>query len=279
MIIISNKPGQLGNLLFIYANFLAYGIENNLAIVNPSFYEYRSYFASTSGFSFHRNKLVYSACYVICRVLSRLNIKTAFINVMALDWSEEVDLEKAPELKSTFCFVQGWLYRSERLLTKHRETIKDFFKPSASLNDKLNDFFYTKFSDTRETIIGIHIRRGDYKTFENGAYYYSMETYAGIIKQLSELFKDKNPHFLICSNESVNLPNEDMTGIKMTSAPNHELLDMYALARCHYIAGPPSTYSMWASFYDNTPLYMIKDPLKNIDLFDFNTVLPGPISC
>jgi hypothetical protein len=278
MIIISNKPGQLGNLLFIYANFLAYGIENNASIVNPSFYQYRAYFTSTSGFSFHRNKLVYSACYVICRALFRLKVKTRFMNVMSLDWGEEVDLEKATELKSTVCFVQGWLYRSDRLLAKHRETIKTFFKPSVALKDQLDNFFGPKFSST-ELIIGIHIRRGDYKIFENGAYYYSTQTYAAIIKQLSILFKDKNPHFLICSNERIDLPDEDMTGIKITSAPNHELLDMYSLARCHYIVGPPSTYSMWASFYGNKPLYMIKDPSKTISLVDFNEVLPETSSC
>jgi hypothetical protein len=34
--------------------------------------------------------------------------------------------------------------------------------------------------------------------------------------------------------------------------------DLYALARCDYIMGPPSTYTQWASFYGNQPLYHLR---------------------
>lgn len=268
MIFISNKPGQLGNLLFIYGHFLAYGKEHRVRIVNPAFYEYSAYFTSTSGFSFFRNKAMYSLCYLISRLLFRLRIKTPFINVMALDWGEEVDLEKAPELKSAFCFVQGWLFRSDRLFKKHEDAIRSFFVPAPSFEKSLDLFFEKHFSDPTETIIGIHIRRGDYKTFEDGKYFYAIEDYSEVIRQLAVLFKDRNPHFLVCSNEAIAL-GAGLENIRMTPGPGHELMDMYALSRCRYIAGPPSTYSMWASFYGSRPLYMIKDVTCSIKETDF----------
>lgn len=46
---------------------------------------------------------------------------------------------------------------------------------------------------------------------------------------------------------------------------------MYLLARCDYIIDPPSTYTMWASFYGNVPLYMITDPTQSILLDSFQT--------
>ncbi len=272
MIFISNKPGQLGNLLFIYGHFLAYGKEQDVRIVNPAFYGYRSYFASTSGFSFYRNKSAYTFCYMVSRLLVRLRIKTRFISAMALDWDEEADLEKTAELKSTFCFVQGWLFRSDRLFKKHADVIRNFFVPDVSFKKTLDLFFEKHFSDSEETVIGIHIRRGDYKTFENGAYFYAVEDYSRIIQQLAILFKDRNPHFLVCSNEKISFGPE-LSHLKITSGPDHELLDLYALARCHYIAGPPSTYSMWASFYGSRPLYMIKDVTCSIRESDFQKVL------
>lgn len=272
MIVISNKPGQLGNLLFIYGHFLAYGKEQDVRIVNPAFYGYRSYFASTAGFSLYRNKAAYTFCYALSRLLFRLRIKTRFISVMALDWNEEVDLEKAPELKSTFCFVQGWLFRSDRLFKKHENLIRDFFVPEISFKKTLDLFFEKHFSDPKETIIGIHIRRGDYKIFEEGKYFYSVEDYSQTIRQLALLFKDRNPHFLVCSNEKI-VFGPELNHLKITSGPDHELLDLYALARCHYIAGPPSTYSMWASFYGSRPLYMIKDVTCSIRENDFRKVL------
>lgn len=260
MIIISNKPGQLGNLLMVYAHFLAYGIETNTGIINPAFYNYKPYFKTTEGFSFTCNYLFYKLCYVKARILIRLGIKTKFVSAIALDWEEKADLEHTKELKSTFCFVQGWQFRSQNLLLKHQKNIREFFRPGDHLQERLNQFFQKKFTDASETIIGVHIRRGDYKNFENGKYFYSIEQYSELIRQLAHTFKGQNPHFLICSNEANTFPENTLDGIKLTFAPGHELLDMYSLVRCSYIAGPPSTYTIWASFYGEVPLCMVYDP-------------------
>ncbi|MBA2613906.1 MAG: hypothetical protein H0U95_18230 [Bacteroidetes bacterium] len=266
MIIISNKPGQLGNLLFIYANFLAYSLETSVLLANPAFYPYRSYFKSTAGFFI--NKITYTFCYVIARVLFKLKIKTKLISAITLDWGETVELENAPLLKSKLCFAQGWLFRSDTLMKKHKQKIVDFFEPNELFKAKINSFFKNNKIEN-DLIIGIHIRQGDYKTFENGKYYYSTEQYLEIIKKLASLFETKQPHFLICSNETVNINEESIKGLKITFAPGHELMDMYCLAKCNYIAGPPSTYSMWASFYGNVPLYMIEDTNREIGIDDF----------
>ena len=45
--------------------------------------------------------------------------------------------------------------------------------------------------------------------------------------------------------------------------------DMYALAECDYVVGPPSSYTMWASFYGDKPLYMIRNVNKTLNLKDF----------
>jgi hypothetical protein len=269
MIIISNKPGQLGNLLFVYANFLAYGLENSVTIFNPAFYQYSSYFKSTCKFHFSVNRLVYVFCFICARILFKFKVKNSLITSIALNWDTTVDLENAPQLKSNFCFVQGWLYRSDKLMTKHKQNILHFFEPQKVFKSKLNDFFRQNFKINEEIIIAIHIRLGDYKNFKNGKYYYTMVQYIEIINKLALLFSARNPHFLICSNEQVNLNEKKLNNLKITFAPGHELLDMYCLANCHYIAGPPSTYSMWASFYGNVPLYMIEDVEKEINLNDF----------
>lgn len=269
MIIISNKPGQLGNLLFIYANFLAYGLENNVTIFNPAFYQYSNYFKSTSKFYFFVNRLVYVFCFICARILVKFKVKNSQLTAISINWDERVDLNYEPRLTSRFCFVQGWLYRSDKLMIKHKQNIAHFFEPQKVFKSKLKDFFCQHFKINEEIIIAIHMRLGDYKNFENGKYYYSMAQYLEIINKLALLFSPRNPHFLICSNEQVSLNEKETNNLKITSAPGHELLDMYCLANCNYIAGPPSTYSMWASFYGNVPLYMIEDVEKEINLNDF----------
>ncbi|MFN5837557.1 MAG: hypothetical protein ACK47J_12755, partial [Pseudanabaena sp.] len=45
--------------------------------------------------------------------------------------------------------------------------------------------------------------------------------------------------------------------------------DLYSMAKCDYLIGPPSTYSMWASFYGMVPLLHIYDKHQIINLKDF----------
>lgn len=269
MIIISSRPGQLGNLLIIYSGFLAYGLETGTTIKNPAFYEYRKYFLGTSTFSFSGNKLAYRICYLLSRVLYKLNVKTKFINIVALEWDESINIENDKSLSSVICFVQGWLFRSNSLLLKHRKHILDFFVPNPLLESRIDAYFSSTFTKSIDIIIGVHIRRGDYKRFESGKYFYEIWEYINVLKELEVLFKSRNLHFLLCSNEVIDL--KDFSDLKspVSLAMNHELLDMYSLARCNYIIGPPSTYSMWASFYGNVPLYMMHDLSKKILKEDF----------
>jgi hypothetical protein len=44
---------------------------------------------------------------------------------------------------------------------------------------------------------------------------------------------------------------------------------LYVLAGCHYLVGPPSTFTLWASYYGATPLYQVEDPDKAFSINDF----------
>jgi hypothetical protein len=44
---------------------------------------------------------------------------------------------------------------------------------------------------------------------------------------------------------------------------------MYALASCDYIVGPPSTFSLWASFYGQVPLCFLQKPDEFLALANF----------
>ena len=272
MIIISNKPGQLGNLLFVYANLKAYCIENNITLLNPAFYQYQSYFNATNNSTKFCNRLFYYTSFAVARVLDKSKIKLPFISVKSLDWDQFLDLDQANDiLNGKLCFIQGWQYRGDKLLLKHRNDVKLFFKIEEKYQIQLNNFWGKNFKDG-ETVVGIHIRRGDYQTFENGKYFYSVSQYANLITELAKLFQEKNPHFMVCSNESIRFADEEIKSLKITYAPGHELLDLHCLVNCHFIAGPPSTYSMWASFYGNVPLCILNNAGSEIKIGDFKTI-------
>ena len=77
--------------------------------------------------------------------------------------------------------------------------------------------------------------------------------------------------FLLCSNEELNYA--DFAGLQVHSATGHFVEDLYALAACDLVLGPPSSYSMWASFYGQVPLLHLEHADQPVSLPDFQVFL------
>jgi len=272
-IVISDKPGQLGNSLFLYASFLAYGKEHHVRVLNPAFANYAHYFSFTaSGF-----RILSNLGYRLANLLARASHKLKLPFSHALDWNEHLNLDdpkQSQQLKKPLVFVRGWLYRSNVALIKHKKEICAAFTPAAPFQQQLDDFFEANIHSNDALLIGLHVRRGDYKTFENGRYFYSLDEYKALVARLPEVFPDKRMLLLVCSNETFPLETICPDNITAVRGPGHELLDMYSLAHCHYLLGPPSTYTMWASFYGNVPLCEIKTPNQALSVKNFKVFEP-----
>ena len=91
------------------------------------------------------------------------------------------------------------------------------------------------------------------------------------MQRITSLFPQKKVAFLICSNTKVNA--ESFPGMSVIKGTNHELEDLYAFSKCDYLAGPPSTYTMWASFYGDVPLYQMHDPNSAFSIEDFKIII------
>lgn len=274
MLIISNKPGQLGNRIFVFAHAIAFSIANDIKIINPSFDEYALYFSTTyknllcrhpvcnnifTG-KFIRN-IIYLIFYYIAVIFKKKTMQNKWVKTYSIDWSEYIDMsnhdfiEKAKSTK--YIFLQGWNIRDNTNFKKYASDIRLFFRPLPKYEITITRLIQS-IRSKHKIIIGVHIRQGDYIKFENGKYYYTSEEYIRQINKVIALFNIKDLSFLICSNEQQDreLFNQIPSCYYGTG---HIIEDMYALSKCDYIIGPPSTFTMWASFYGNTPLYMIKN--------------------
>lgn len=139
----------------------------------------------------------------------------------------------------------SWHYQDKVAFRKHRDKIRGFFRPVERLRPKLE-------RSANEIVVGVHVRRGDYKEFAGGRYYYEDEVYernkAAIVRQLSGL--GKSIRFIM---------------FPLVSAVE----DQWLMSQCDYLMGPPSTFSMWASFMGRVPLAQITDCNQTISLSDF----------
>ena len=294
MIIICEKWGQLGNRMFIFAHFVANALEYNYKVFNPAFDEYAEFFQSWSNniyisypninrsFSIMPKnirhvlrKSIYTVCSKISSLLIKMNFRKSFIHeiVSLNDENGEYNLNDEVFLNligsKKIIFVKGWLFRDKVNFSKHSAEIKNLFAPESTHENNVNALI-NSIRDNCDFIIGIHIRHGDYKTYQDGKYYYSYEKYGKIMENIVALFPGKRIHFLICSNEKITGTIFDK--FEFTCGTNHFIEDMYALAKCDFIAGPPSTYTTWASFYGNVPLYVIQDTDIPIAIQYFNII-------
>lgn len=283
MIVIAEKYGQLGNRLFVFAHFIACAREHGLRVANPAFDEYAEFFESTRRDVFCRypqrpsllrggrlRRLLYAAANRLTHTLSYRSPSSRFWEVIRIGEEETFDLRDpkfvAAAREKWFVFTQGWLFRDEPSLLRHAEAIRKFFAPAADFAGKV-EAHVARARKGCDLLVGVHVRQGDYRQFMGGRYFYESAEYARMMRGVERLFPGRRVGFLVCSNARQDA--EVFAEFRHAHGPGHFMEDMYSLARCDYIFGPPSTYTLWASFYGGAPLYSVTDPAADISLQSF----------
>ena len=291
-VIIADRNGQLGNRLIVFSHFMAVAFEKGFGIINPFFEEYASYFE----FAADRNTIAHPFFFRFCKS-SKINrflsyLTTKFTGLLlriasSTPWYKIIRIYStydAPSnvngpyelsgndfneaLKKRIVLVQGWKFRAHQSVEKYSDQIRAFFRLAEKYDKRVIDYL-KKLREENAVLIGVHIRRGDYRSFENGRYFYSMSDYRDTILQLKkELFKDRKIIFMVCSNEEIS--EKEFEGITVRKGPGHFVEDLYALSGCDYIIGPPSTFSHWAAFYGKIPLARITSAGQRVRMEDFN---------
>lgn len=274
MLIFTDKTGQLGNQLFEFGTFISNCRSSDTRLINLHFNSYKHYFEGPSENYNSELKLRVSFGHRqadrIARFLTVFISKNRWIRLG--EWfkvlyseggSVNINLES---FKNRIVFKNGSWFTDYPHFYEHQAAIKHYFKP---LKEHRNNIA-ALISDCRKEVdilVGIHIRRGDYKEFLNGVYYFEDSVFYEKMIQIRDLNKDKKIGFLICSNEKVE--TELFKDVRFFRGTNHLIEDMYSFAECDYILGPPSTYTMWASFYGNKPLLKLRDRQQIIKMEDF----------
>lgn len=257
MIINYDSPGQLCNRIWSLLPTIAYGLVHNEKVLIINFDEYMSHFENLN-----KNHLIsFSSKKLLKRFIHSLKVRGYIQN-------------GRPNILSKLFgrnMVEGWSIRMDNneMVENQADTIRHIFSFNNEITNSIDEVF--RSLNQEEIVVGVHIRRGDYKTWLGGVYYYTDDEYISIMNDLSEQFEKKNKKvkFLLCSNELINHNNFgklDCFCIPNTSGEK----DLYALSKCNYIIGPPSSYSQWASFVGKVPLNYMISADKKLLLSDFS---------
>jgi len=204
--------------------------------------------------------VIYAFFIVLIRALVFLGFTNSFCHEVV--GSNTASGKTVEELSRLFCsdkliFVHDLQFRDHASFAKYTFSIREFFVVERSQQEKI-DHFIQSLRSKCDVLIGVHLRRGDYIDWCEGKYYYCNKEYLQVMKQLEGLFCGLKVMFFSCSNEP--LDSREFSPVDIAYSTNQDPIeDMYLLAKCDYIVGPPSTFSGWASFYGLVPLYYIED--------------------
>lgn len=274
MIFLVQRNGQLGNRLAYIKAFLAVAIEYRITIANFTFDEYARYFKGTysnwafcypgtqRGWRFPR--IVGRLIRVLLAVMEPLvkNDRRIF-GLSAAEIADDghfkfLDGQLAMSAqKRNLVFYQGWPIVPADVMSRHADQIREYF----SLVDHYANAVRTHLEVARrgcDLLIGIHIRQGDYRHWNSGSFYYASEQYAVLMQHIVQKHAGKKVRFVVCSN--VEQDWDIFEEFSMVRGTGETVEDMYILAGCDEIYGPQSSYSGWAAYYGQKPLYWITNP-------------------
>lgn len=281
--------------MFLFGNIIATAIEQNAGVINTAFSEFADYFVGTQNDVFCRypNKTTphFLNSPKIRNLFQDLTKKVALsakegilskilrssILYIETGWDSTVD-EPGGEIKldetlsdqsiqdKSIFFFDGPLFTNHPGMYKHKAQIKAYFQPVREVQNTVEKFT-AHLHDNVDILVGVHMRLGDYASFSEGRFMFTPAQYSVKMHQVRALFPGKKVRFCITSNEKQDSNNfSEFDHILGTGDP---LEDLYSLAKCDYIIGPPSTYSAWAAYYGSKFICHFESIEKTIQLSDF----------
>lgn len=257
--IFSRDKSQMCNNLLQFAHVYAWGRAHGRRVVSMRFsYKYKFFKIS------HTDKVGF-LWYLTAKYLSALKLlPTADFRRADCDTHA---LERKME-RHRHIVVSGWYARFYDDFIKYRAEIVDLFTIDSKFSQPVDDYLArTENTDTKVLRLGVHIRRGDYRTWADGRFFYDDDVYAAHINRYKSWYPDMTVHVYLSTND----PKVNSSAFQ-TLCPNviiHNMqgnapADLYLLSRCDVLIGPPSTFSLVASMYRDIPLYRMDSGNVNL---------------
>lgn len=289
LLLFTDGGGRLANQLLNFSHLIAWMLEHPSSgkLVNLAFIPYGSFFVGTSAHPFchyptsnHHPQNVTSPGRLMRRVVRRFlandvnrirSVKLLRYLLTSLFGVPSHELyTRDPYNLSQLCsddefwsqrviLLSGWGPREWSTLEKHAMEVRNFLRPiDAFLRPALEYTSQIRNQHEYEILIGVLIRQTDYRTWNDGRYFFEYSTYATWMKAIAQHFAPSRVGFVIASDEYQ--PNENSDSIETHFATGsinhggHYMESLVQLSLCDFILTPPSTFSGWAAFMGDIPL-------------------------
>lgn len=293
IIVLQHNEGQLGNQLWLFSNLIAYTLEKNYDIDIWCFYQYSKFFETpfpknklikilfykTFPTFVFRNKNIFRAFRKVYRIFYKIlvvfPIKILYSDKIVDSSKENIylddDSKKSLMIKKfetdpnmNIIYTVDWNFFAPPLLEKHREKIKEIFKPKKEILEKAEK----QINDLRKKfkyIAGLHLRfkePGDGEFLDEKFFWYvenkDLNYVKGLIEELlsNRGWKNSETAILIASNAK-NLDLKVFDNLNVFCAKRHFIEDLFLLSKCDIILGCQSTFSKFASYLGEIPFVVL----------------------
>ena len=278
--ILFKDSGELGNRLITYSYLLGFGARHRVRVENLCFWRYGHLFAKREdragagervikgllglpGWGRIRRRFQFDGGLVCAPRAIGVRLMNAGLSRWAGTLVRPVGLRVREELV--------WGHDCSFVVSRDLADLPIFEPSNVTENSaKLRERFALRpdlearvtawvkpIRERYDRLIGVHVRRGDYAVFRGGRWFYDYETYRALMSHLMKVFAPERVGFVVASPETFQA--ERWAGLPVHAAgPGVAVLEMYALARCDLIVGPPSSFSGWASFMGNRPIFYLE---------------------
>jgi hypothetical protein len=272
-VVIETPCGRLGNRLQTAAYALAFSEEFNIKVKLPCLRGYDDLISET-----RRNKLGKIRRrieYTIYRLIANSKYLKKALDCTVIRSTKKSPVTLSSQRISRLIFssrisiIRGYyIHTHPSILIKHAEKIRKRLAPVVEQSE------FTFISDRRikenSLIVGIHIRRGDYKRYRGGKYFFPISMYENLANSLTINSSESRFVFLVCSDEHI--PDNAFSGMNWIRGPGTALGDLYALSLCDLVMGPVSTFNRLSAFLGGIPRFEIQKPMDILRFSDFKPV-------
>lgn len=284
VIILNHNGGRMANQLWSFVSIYAYCLEKGWGCVHTCFFEYSSYFkydyasgiGSVLSFVFRALKK-FLPRRVARKCVYILHGLYTFWCRKVLQGSRLITSDGTPTEESFYLlpptapaggdlktwedrqddsslYLSGWRFRNTVGLLKFRARITQAFAPKDAYAARITQFVAPLRLTGRE-LVGVHVRQGDYKTWQHGLYYFNSEEVRNILDSYAEYAarSGKEVFFIVCSDGPID--EAALHGLSYIRGLGTEIEDLFTLAATDVIIGAHSTYGTLAAYFGNVPFY------------------------
>jgi hypothetical protein len=254
----------LGNQLWPLAAIAAFAIRHDLEVTCPNFRRHAQNFAYFSSDRYcrfpngARMKVIAKGLATESRLFLGIARRVGLVHSVVSSLDETVDLDAVDvagklvgHARRRVVYMHGLYFLCHSAIAESREKIRSLFRIQESLWIGVRQTIISCRA-RGDVVVGLHVRRGDYLGVKDDLLF-SLSDYETMADKVVSLFYPKKVVFLVCATEM--LPVSAFNSHEIIRAPGHYVQDMYCLANCDVIIGPPSTYSQWSSFYGGVPIF------------------------